>query len=196
MVGVSKAKADKEWVDLQTPGYFGKERDSKYLEWDKKYGKGNWRVVWKAGDKTLDFLGVCKIYEDAYYEFLKKNPQICAKLLKDASDVYDDAASNMKSKFDYSVQETNRTHIQDIVIRNAVRRLGLSFEGKDPVQIRGRGLYELSKTLEPGSVPFHRLDLIRQPELKGWWGEGTVEAFYQSNKVIQVKKSVLDKTLP
>jgi hypothetical protein len=30
--------------------------------------------------------------------------------------------------------------------------------------------------------------MVKQPQLTGWWLKNTVEAFYQSNKIIQVKE--------
>jgi len=31
-------------------------------------------------------------------------------------------------------------------------------------------------------------ELIKKPELTGWWKPGSIESFYQSNKILQVKK--------
>ncbi len=69
-----------DWIDVDRPGYFGKKRDEILEGYDKKYGKNGWRLVWKIGDIDLDFLGVCAIYEDSYFEFLKKNPEVLKTL--------------------------------------------------------------------------------------------------------------------
>ncbi|MDD5746935.1 MAG: hypothetical protein PHO30_06725, partial [Candidatus Omnitrophica bacterium] len=38
--------------------------------------------------------------------------------------------------------------------------------------------------LNPGYVPFHRPELIIQPQLAGWWKPYSIEGFYQSAKAI------------
>jgi hypothetical protein len=87
---------------------------------------------------------------------------------------------------DYTVQETGRTHVQDIAIRRVVARLGRQFEGDQLIQIRDAlGDHPLSMALSPGQVPFHRPDVILLPEIEGWWLPGSVESFYQSNKLLQ-----------
>lgn len=44
-------------------------------------------------------------------------------------------------------------------------------------------------TLSPGQIPFHFPEKIIQPQLEGWWEKDTVESFYQSNKILQIKNS-------
>jgi hypothetical protein len=178
------------WVDIGRLGYLGKHRDEMCARWDSKYGKGNWRLAWKVGMEYVDFLQMCKYYEESYYRFLKGHEEILGELVHAASDVYDDAVSNLHSGFEYNTQETNRTHVQDIAIRNAVRRLGSKFKGDELLQIRDReGSHALSMELSPGRVPFYDKSIIVQPELGGWWKPGTVESFYQSNRMLQKKNS-------
>ncbi|MBI2669839.1 MAG: hypothetical protein HYX20_01690 [Candidatus Yanofskybacteria bacterium] len=177
-----------EWITVERPGYLGKHRDKKNKEWSERYGGGNWRLAWKVGETFVDFFGVCALYEDAYFEFLKRNPEILNQLIAEASDVYDDEPSNVNSGFDYTKQETIRTHIQDIAIRRSVIRMGLWFRGQELIRIRQeKGTHPLSVILSPGRVPFHRPDLIEQPELEEWWYKGTIEGFYQSNKFFQIR---------
>jgi hypothetical protein len=178
-----------EWETIERPSYLGKHRNEKYLEWDKKYGQNNWRIAWKWGNIFLDFLGVCVLYEDGYFNFLWRNPDILTELVTQASNVYDDELSNVESGFDYTEQETERTHIQDIAIRRSLIRMGLWFHGQELIRIRQeKGTHRLSVILSPGRVPFHVPELIETPELTAWWYPGTVESFYQSNKFLQVKK--------
>ena len=177
-----------EWKTIERPGYLGKHRDEKIKGWNEKYGKENWRLIWIIGDLQFGFMGVCALYEDAYFEFLKINPDILNQLINEALDVYDDDPINVLSVLDYKKQQTNRTHIQDIAIRRCLVRMGLWFLGKDLIRIRQeKGDHPLSVILSPGRVPFHRPEFIAYPEIKGWWHPKTVESFYQSNRFLQIK---------
>jgi hypothetical protein len=177
-----------KWTSVVRPGYLGGKRDKKHAEWNAMYGEKNWRLIHIFDEVELDFLGVCAVYEDAYFYFLEKNPKILNQLISEASNVWDDAESNMQCGFDYLKQETNRTHIQDIAIRRSIARMGLCFKGKKPIRIRDKDdPHPLSMILSPGQVPFHRPEKIVEPEMEGWWKPGSVESFYQSNKIFQVK---------
>lgn len=178
-----------EWQTVGRTGYLGAKRDEKRKECDEKYGKENWRVVWKIKNVYVGESGAYALYEDAYFEFFRKHPDILTRLISEASDVYDDSLSNVNCGLDYALQETNRTHLQDIAIRRSLIRLGVWFKGKIPVQIRDKiGVSQLSMTLSPGQVPFHIPEIIEKPELQGWWGNSSVESFYQSNKLLQKRK--------
>ena len=177
-----------EWKSIERPGYLGKHRDERFHEWDNKYGVNGWRLVWKVGETHVGLLGACALYEDAYYEFLRATPEVLTELINEARDVYDDEPSNTESGFDYTKQETQRTHLQDIAIRRSLIRLGIWFRGAQLIRIRQeKGTHHLSIILSPSRVPFHRLDLIEKPELERWWLPGTVESFYQSNRFLQIK---------
>ena len=177
------------WETLKRPGFLGKDRDNKYKEWNLAYGETNWRLAWKWQDKYLNFVQACGIYEDAYFIFLKNNRRVLTELVSDASNIYDDAPSNVNSGTNYLVQETSHTHIQDIAIRRSLERLKESFKGGELIQIRDKkGIHPLNLVLSPGRVPFHRQDLIVSPWLDGGWCQpGSVECFYQSNRFLQVK---------
>lgn len=181
---------DTDWKTIDRPGYFGSKRDQKHREYDQKYGANNWRIVWNLGENVIQRDGMNMLYEDAYFFFLKANKAVLEDLCSTAYDVYDDNPTNVKSGLDYNIQETDRTHVQDIAIRRAVIRLGYSFRGDDLLQIRDSlGEHALSMTLSPGKVPFHMPEMLEIPEISGWWNPGSVESFYQSNKVLQVWKS-------
>ena len=183
---MSGSEKDQVWVTVDRPGYFGKHREEKHAEFDKLYGVGGWRLAWLVDGEIFTQAQMTMLYEDSYYFFLLQNPAVSVQLLNEASDVYDDALTNIECGFDYEAQETERTHVQDIAIRRVVSRLGRVFKGSTPIQIRDSlGTHPLSVTLSPGQVPFHRPSLLSQPELEGWWAPGSVESFYQSNKVLQ-----------
>ena len=177
-----------EWVDVGRPSYIGESREKRYKQWDEKLGQGKWRLVWKVGQEYVDFLGACSYYEDGYFQFLFKHRDVLDRLVREASEVYDDQLSNIGSGLDYLIQETDRTHVQDIAIRRCLQRMGLSFQGTEHIRIRQeKGTHPLSITLSPGRVPFHRPDLILYPEQIGWWVPGSIESFYQSNRLLQRK---------
>ena len=178
-----------KWQTLFRPGYLGKHKETKYQEWNEAYGIGNWRLVWLWGNQAKDFLGACELYETAYLKFLRQHKNLTMELITEASNVYDDSPTNVLSGMDYLKQETNRTHIQDIVIRRALKKLGLQFKGNTLIRIRhNRGEHSFSMLLSPGKVPFHRPELIEKPLLEGWWDRGSVECFYQSNRHLQVRR--------
>lgn len=178
-----------QWRTIKRPGYFGKQRDELRRGYDKTYGKNNWRIAWLVNKRIFSKEEILLLYEDSYYNFLKKHPKVLSQLINEARDVYDDAVSNVKYQLDYSKQETNRTHYQDIAIRRCVVRFGLRFEGRKLIQIRDyKGKHPLSLKLSPGRIPFHMPQLIKKSELDGWWQHGSIESFYQSNKVLQVRK--------
>src|SRR3989338_3993968 len=139
-----------EWLTVERQGYLGARREEKHREWDATYGKGNWRLVWKAGESAVEYLGVCALYEDAYFSFLCNEPLILHQLIHEASDVYDDELSNVHSGLDYTKQETSRTHIQDIAIRWCLVRMGVWFRGPKFMRIRStQGTHPLSPVLSP-----------------------------------------------
>jgi len=180
------------WKTVERPGYFGKKRDELVAKWDKEYGKGNWRLAYQWGSLIIEREQAIQIYEDAYYEFLKNNPKTLEWLVNTASDVYDTAPSNVEARFDYNYQETPNTHLHDISIRKSVMRLGKWFKGDHLVEIRSKSTE--GKILSPGLVPFHLPEMICKEEIKDysgkrmWWQNGSIEDFYQKNKLLQVKK--------
>jgi hypothetical protein len=118
-------------------------------------------------------------------------------LLEIASNVYDDDPNNVESGLDYSKRGDLRTHIQDIAIRNCVKRFGRKFSGDKLIQIRDRiGEHPLSLALSPGQVPFHNPALISNPDnlqeirRNAWWLPLSVEDFYQRAKRLVVRKNL------
>lgn len=173
-----------KWITKERPGYFGKRRDEKFEEYDRVYGKGQWRIAWRWLERTIDFPFACQIYEDAYFADSVKREDVWQALVSTAKDVYDKEESDIRSGFDYASQSSPYTHLQDIAIRRIVARRGWSFKGESNVQIRAHDNY-WGNNLSPGKVRFHLPDCIESPHMTGWWDKDTVEDFYQSNKVLQ-----------
>ena len=187
----------KRWHTFEIPpGYKGSRKTDIDRARDKVYGKGNWRDVWEARSKHgfskmhyLSNKGAVRLYEDAYYQYFKKNPEKL-EWISGFKDVYDNSETNVGSGLDYSIQESNSTHLQDISIRRCMVRLGMQFKGKDLLQIRSIGP---GAAFGPGNIPFHLSHMMPPPELelKGWWKPGSIESFYQSNRRLQVREKAI-----
>jgi len=176
-----------EWENLERPGFFGNKRDEIYRKYNEKYGLNNWRIMWQWGTLIVPNTFAYSIYEDAYYWDSHKREKLWKELISVAKDVYDNNISNINSSLDYLVQECESTHLQDIAIRRVVGRKGWKFKGNELVQIRSHSAY-FGEKLSPGKVPFHLPKLIVNPRLESWWDKDSIEDFYQSNKILQIKK--------
>jgi len=135
-----------------------------------------------------------QLYEDAYLAHFEATPEVLWWLLRTAFDVFDNSESNVLSGLDYRIQEAPTTHLQDIAVRRCVMRLGARFAGDHLVEIRARDSEGFA--LNPGQVPFHRPDLIVEPQPRSWWLADSVEAFWQANKVFQVREGVFGPDRP
>jgi len=176
---------DYEWKTIGRVGFFGKKRDKLHKEFDEQYGIGKWRLTWNVNGMLYPFEHAILLYEDAYYRYFLKDPSVIHRLTERAGNVYDNAESNINSGYDYSIQETDSNHYQDIAVRRCVLRWGLQFQGYKLVQIRHDSEDIVGALLSPGYIEFHRPNLILEPHLKGWWEDNSVECFWQSNKTLQ-----------
>lgn len=189
------------WVKIfHFLGYTGKNRKTIYGDLDTQFGPENWAIAHFFDEKVLSKQQVYLIYEEAYYQFLKNNPDTREWLVNTASEVYDMHPSNIDSGLDYSIQECEATHLQDISVRRALTRLALEeqdtqydpenlpgisiFKGDHPVQIRGHTSEGF--VLNPGQVPFHKPLILGTYDKSAWWKEDSVEDAYQRSKVLLV----------
>jgi len=175
------------WRTINRPGVFGKRKDRIIEDFDSSYGQGNWRITHAYDEKFLDFLEVCRLYEEAYFQDSLRRGGLWSSLRKEALNVYDIDWSDLGSGCDYLAQNNNGIHIQDIAIRNVFKRNRWCFLGTQFIQIRG-GTNHFGNELTPGMVRFHQPEKIVTPRLNGWWDTDSVEDFYQSNKLLQVKE--------
>ncbi|MBI4436353.1 MAG: hypothetical protein HY590_02930 [Candidatus Omnitrophica bacterium] len=187
-------------------GYFGGQRPEIVEQLNKWLGEDGWLIVHRIGDRFVPEEEAVRLYEEAYYVYFTENEkgkQLLEELLEVAKDVYDTDPSNVNSGTDYSIQETDARHLQDIAIRRVVQKLGKQFRGQELVQIRGKysnGWNSKGFFLNPGMVPFHKKELMkgfleeernkrqRVPHIKGWWKRGSIEDFLQNTKVIVLLK--------
>jgi hypothetical protein len=172
------------WIQLiHELGYIGRNRRLLALL-DEKFGWDGWLRGHTYGKALLTKSQALKLYEQSYFHFLKRNPGLLDWLSSTASEVYDNDVSNVSSGMDYDIQETEAAHYQDIAVRRALHRLGRRFQGDHLLQIRG--VESEGYRLNPGQVPFLKPDLIHSTDEKQWYEKGSIEDFYQSNKVVVV----------
>ena len=175
------------WVTIDRPGHFGEQRDEIIKQLDDLHGKDNWHIKWQWKDGVISNSEACIIYEEGYYRDSFNREDLWIELMSTASDVYDHQVSNIHSGLDYMIQEGSAAHLQDISIRRVAKRRGWEFTGDKLIQIRSHNEY-WGENLSPGKVEFHQPHLILEPHLKGWWNYNSIEDFYISNKILQVKK--------
>ncbi|NHJ32908.1 MAG: hypothetical protein FK732_08600 [Asgard group archaeon] len=189
MTGTFKAIDD--WIILGRPGYAGKKKKLRRKELHDKYGEGNWKFAHLVNDKLHSREEALEFYETSYFHYFQNNPEILEWLITYAKDVYDTAPSNVHSRLDYSIQETDAAHLHDIAIRRSIKKLGKEFQGNALLEIRGEDSEGF--ILSTSQIPFHPPELILKPQLKGWWNKNSIESFWQSNKVLLVKFDTLVK---
>lgn len=177
------------WLNDHRPGYFGRKRDAKVAALNATLGEGKWRLAWVLPNSEFSytFQQACQaLYEESYFKHLEHRPEdldfICS-----FGECIDNAPSNVRSGCDYTVQESYSTHIQDIAIRNVLRRLGREFTGPEGKVLVIRSVDSEGFKFGPGNVPFMDPSLIIQPSLCPKWAyDCSVEDFWQSNKYVQI----------
>jgi len=172
------------WRTIGRPGYAGARGPELRAALDAEHGAGRWRIAYQWDGGVISRDEALLHYAEAYRRFLEAHPDTLDWLVCAASDVYDLEPRDVESGLDFSVQRGAATHLQDIAVRRAVAALGRRFQGTELVRIRGRG--SAGYRLNPGVVPFHAPEAILKPELVGWWQPGSIESFWQSNKVLEV----------
>ncbi|HMZ27018.1 MAG TPA: hypothetical protein PLM37_06830, partial [Elusimicrobiota bacterium] len=169
--------------DFVRPGYFGYNAPAIRQRLDEWFGPNGWSIKHIVRGRVVEESEAFALYEEGYYQYFKSHPEELDRLVRMARDVYDTDPSNVASGGDYTKQgDTAARHLQDVAIRNVVKRLGRTFEGTELIQVRGRGTP--GEQWAPGNIPIHDASLIRQPEMRNWWKAGSVESFFQSTKII------------
>jgi non-canonical purine NTP pyrophosphatase (RdgB/HAM1 family) len=178
-----------EWKKVGRPGAIGGRKAEVLANYDKLYGKGNWRLIWDVNGNSVDLPRALALYEDAYFQHFKEKPEELRWIADNFSNVYDNSPSNVESGLDYAVQEFGGNHFQDIAIRRCLVRNGEWFRGNELLEIR---MSEPGVAWNPGRIPFHRAELIPKPEVRGWWSPGSIESWYQSARYLEVKGLEVD----
>lgn len=189
-------------IDNLSTGYLGKKRNAEWARRDEMYGAGNWRMSWYIEGKLLEYADVCQIYGQAYYDYFRMRPELLDYLVKIARDVFDDDPANVEAGTDYSVRGSTKTHIHDTAIRQAMKRLGKTFQGEELFQISNfNNNHPLAIALSPGQVRFHKPEWLSNPDnldyvqKDAWWVPGSVEDFYQRAKRLCVRVNPIKDSL-
>ncbi len=172
-------------------GYSRKKQSVRRTELTEKFGKENWEISHLYDNKLLSREETLEHIENSYVEYFKNNKEILEWLVTYASNVYDSNPSNVDSGLDYTIQETQAVHLYDIAIRRALMKLDKVFKGKQLLEIRGEDSEGF--ILSAGQVPFYRPKMILKPQLKGWWNKDSIESYWQSNKILVVNFSQLER---
>lgn len=181
---VARRPGGKEEV-VDRPGFIGSRWKQLEERWNRQFGSGAWRLAYEVEGRIISRSEALKLYEDAYVEWFRAHPEKLEWLVTTARDVYDHEPADVASGLDYQAQHGKATHLQDIAVRRALGRLGRSFQGERLIQMRGHD--SPAGFLSPGELPFHRPELIRSETRFLWWKKGSIEDFYQSNKILQLR---------
>ena len=188
----------RKWVTQGHPGFFGKERDQRFSEWNQQYGEDGWRIAWElANGEVLDFEQVFwQVYVAGYVQYFLLKPEEAAFLTANYSYTYDKDFITRAQAFDpYALhnQPGIRNQFHHVSLNVALEWfLDKSFRGQEPLQVR-EGKLGVSKDAwpdgwkwSPGRIPAIRRDLIPEVNISGWWQESTIEHLYQAAKVLQI----------
>lgn len=175
-------------------GSSGAVRDEKIREFDTAYGKDGWTLAWKGVNPAngfvtyLEFEDACKVfYEAAYVQLLSKWRTgldfVCSYggVHRQRPDQHQLGARLQEAGGGGHPHPGHRGAERAGPARDEVRGAG----GRVLV-IHGVG--SSGAFLSPGLVPFGHPETIVQPSLCPKWAlPGSVEDFWQSNKVLMVK---------
>jgi len=181
------------WTTVERPGYMGDARNALQAQWSEHYGEDRWRLAWTLGDIVLERPLALQVYEDAFFVEAIRKPEL-VDFLAQYQECYDTAPSNVSAGLSYDVQETPNNHLHDVAWRRVLHRLGRSFTGEVPHLLHIRWKDSEGYRLNPGVIPFHLPELISTEPFSNrskknvWWPQGTVEDWYQRNKVLQVRQ--------
>lgn len=147
------------------------ERARRQREWDEKYGKGRWEVVYLFNGRIYTREEALKeFYNKSYYLYLKEHPETVRKLCEMAKEIYNPHA-----------EATGGVDLQCPAVLEALQKLGVSLCGDQRVAIgtygakKGRKFPSISYELSPFNIP-----LWCKPEI-------SVEKFWQDYKFLAVK---------
>ena len=172
-------------------GQIGRAKDAFVSNMNETFGLDNWAIAYRLQGSLISREQALVLYEESYFQFLQNQPELLDRLLSTALDVYDNEKVDVQSGLDYQCQLNRTTHLQDIAIRRCVSRLGRQFSGKRLVKVKSDGRFP---ELSPGKVPFVDPTALTFSEhgrlfWKKWLEPGSVEDFWQNQKVLLARQS-------
>lgn len=162
------------------PWDYNRERDKFVWKIDRQAGKGNWFWVFRVGKRIYSWNWGLQLYEDAYFEFFRKNIPKLKTLVQDYSDVFEFNRHDLESNIDYRKQTQPQDHFQDIAVRRCLVRLGLVFKGKPLLEMPG-------SDFDDRKVRFHLPQFLTDSL------ETSCHSFLDGNRLIVVAKEIEDK---
>lgn len=187
------------WVTIARPGYLGSRRDEMYAQWNEEYGESNWRITWvDATGREHDFDSIFQVYVHGYINYFIDHPDEAEFIARNFSYAYDETPITREQAFDpYALVGkpgvSNQFH--HAALNVAMQTLDYRFSGSEPLQVRiGKPgtppeTWPSGWRWNPGDIPCAMPEWI--PNVKNekkWWSGGSVEDFYQSSKVLQVRQ--------
>lgn len=150
-------------------------------QWNVIYGDGNWRLVWQLPSKDiLTFEQLFTLYVETYSKYFEDHYHDALFLTNHFAYVYcydyisKEEAFNPYASYDQAGKADQFYHVA--INFALVNVLGLEFKGSQPV---GR---EDVRFWHPDQIPTCHPDIIPPT-----WCP-TLEDFYQSTKILQIKK--------
>lgn len=199
-LGSEKLTQNSHWRIVERPSYLGKQRQAREIEWNLRYGEGNWRYAWELSNgQVLDFPTVFwNFYVSGYTAYFQAYPSEAHYLTGYFSYAYDKELIDHATAFDPFALYNRPGHpnqFHHAALNIALEYfIGLPFKGDKPIQVReGKPGTRTEDWPEghiwsPGRIPTTRPDLIPH-DIEGWWRRGSIEDLYQSAKAIQIKTS-------
>lgn len=189
------------WVTVERPGYFGKRRQELEERWNRKYGEGNWRLIWETPQgRVLTYEDIIEEYTEGYAGYFRGHPEEAEFVVANYSFCYDKDLITREEAFDaYALYNkpgvANQFH--HVAMNIALEQdLGMPFRGEIPLQVRSpkpwtpESDWPAGWRWSPGLIPCAHPDEIHDFTFEGrWWQKGTIEDFYQCNKALQIKSS-------
>jgi hypothetical protein len=168
-------------LDFMQVSDLGNNRDKFLAKVTRVAGKGNWFWAFVVKKKLYSWEWGLQLYEDAFWEFFRHNAPILKDLVDNHSNVFVINRFDIEANLDYKKQTQNSDHYSDIAIRRCFVRFGLSFKGKD--------ILDLNKSqFSQSIVPFHLPHLINKPD-----ANNSVKSWLDTNRIIVIAPEVEDK---
>jgi hypothetical protein len=163
------------------------KREKARVEWNKKYGEGNWEIVYFYNGKIYSRdEAMEEFYNKSYYEYLKNHEETLDKLCNMAAMLYNPHA-----------EATEGVDLQVPAVLRSIEELGRKLQGKEIVAIGTYGYKDgikyppISWELSPFRMP---LWCDKKLSVEKFWQEYKYLAVKDENKNSQV--SLFKETKP